>query len=264
MSVCPSCKAEGWSALAPCPSCGSVALVVPDLELDHDARPPPKPRPPAPRKKVEEERIDLAVDLDALRVERSADAHMPSAAAPIERSPARIEADDEIEARSLADYGDAPKNVLRAPLYAYRVLKRQAELKKALVVRREEASLARALAEDAMVSLGERVRPLAASDPSCSATLSALKQAEELLRSRDHSLAREQDAHNERLASMDARAAKLDQELLAAKAEERKGAADHADAVATLQRAEAKLKRAEIELRALRGAQGGSAKRTRA
>jgi hypothetical protein len=268
MSVCPSCKAEGWSLGAPCPTCGAVAVAVPDLipDLELAPRHPPKPRAATAKGKADEERIDLAVDLDALRDASGRaspiDVPLPNSPAPIERSPARVEADDALEARSLADYGDAPKNIFYAPLYAYRVLKRQADLKKALIGRREEANVALAAAEDAMVSLGERVRPRAASDPACSAILSALKQAEELVRSRDHSLAREQDAHNERLASMDARAVKLEQELLAAKAEERKTAAEHADAVATLQRAEAKLKRAEIELRALQAAQSG--KRTRA
>lgn len=249
-----------------------VSTALPELELDIPKPPPPKPK--APPKKQEEARIELAVDMNAMRTShppsgtpprplggqdtqgyfplRAAHAPARSMGMPMGQSsgsPTMMASDEEVEARTLAGYGDAPKTAFTAPFYAYKVYTRQKELRKALIGRREEAALSAQRAEDAMVTLGERVRPLAAQDPQSSRTLDELKRAEELMRSRDHSLAREHDAHTERLKSIDQRIASVEGELVAAQAAERKIAADLVDAQASLQRAETRSKRAEIEIR---------------
>ena len=68
-------------------------------------------------------------------------------------------ADLETDALALADYGDPPGSPVLTPLYAWRVFKRQRELKAALAVRMAEAEHARTTLDDALVALAERARP---------------------------------------------------------------------------------------------------------
>lgn len=287
MSVCPACGAEGVTEGEACPKCWHVAgYSGPDLALDVPAPPAPKPKAPPPKKKVEEDRIDFAVDMASIRPQVSVPPpvservpKVPSLAAPPSSSadavpvlaaanaPARPNAaaaplaiDRSLEASTLANYGDAPSNIVLAPLYAYRVYKRRAELRAVLAGRREEAAQASRALEDAMCALGERVRPLAANDPQAARSLQLLKDAEDLLRTRDATLAREQDAHRERLRANEARIAGIEAELVAAKSEERAASQVLADAQAAVQRAEAKLKRADIELRNIAAAQAAARK----
>ncbi len=153
------------------------------------------------------------------------------------------------DAKLLADYGDPPRHWLLSPLYAWRVLRRQRELKKVLVGRREETKRAHHEVEDALVAFAERVRPIAEHHPEFAQALEELRGAEDLLRSRDRVLASEQDAQTARLASVDGRLAKLEAEVAHAQAEERAIAAELVSAQAALARGDAKLKRAESELR---------------
>jgi chromosome segregation ATPase len=162
-----------------------------------------------------------------------------------------LENDEELAARTLANFGDPPKGAIMTPLYAYRVYKRRKEIAEALRGRREESSLAAGKVEDALVALGERARATAAADENAKGTLEALERAEKLLRSRDQSLAREHDQHKERIASIDQRLAGVETELAQAQGAERAVSADLADAQTQLQRAEARLKQAEGELKAL-------------
>ena len=247
---------------------------LPELELD---LPVAAPRPIAPKKKAEELKpLELAVDLtEKHHSSPPAAGSRFSAPAPPFGSPSQapggvapmlnvrgqtqgmairggvsFEGEEFLsEAHTLADYGAPPKHWFMAPLYAYRVFTRQQELKRALVGRREEAAQAATTAEDALIACAERVRPRAAGVPQYKRSIDELALAEELLRSRDGALAKEQDAHAERLASIDARISKLEAEHAAAQGEERRIAGELAGAEAALQRAEAKLKRAEIELR---------------
>lgn len=263
MSVCPSCMAEGWAPGSRCPSCGATPIVVPDLDIPEP--PPPKRRDSARKNAVPEfEPLELATEVPDLP--RAAPVRAPPAraaapamkAAPVpdallaytpSEPPAEAPPDVEFEAKTLADYGDPPKEWYRRPQYAYRVWKRQAELKKALVARREEAALAKTAADDALVACGERVRPRAAKHAQYGSELEVIQKQEAVLRSRDHSLAKEQDVHAERIASVEARISRLEAEVASAKAEERTIAAELSEIEMTIQRAEAKIKRAEIELR---------------
>ncbi len=153
------------------------------------------------------------------------------------------------DARLLADYGEPPRHWFQAPLYAWRVLRRQRELRAALVKRREEAARTTTEAEDALVAFAERAGPTAEQHAAYAAPLKELKRAEEILRSRDKVLASEQDAQNARLSQVDVRLSKLEGELAQARTEERTVAAEVAAAQAALARQEAKLKKAESELR---------------
>ncbi len=174
--------------------------------------------------------------------------------------PTPLENDDELAARTLANYGAPPAGALLAPLYAYKVYKRRKELAVALRGRREELELAALKLDDGLVALGERARATAAGDEKAKTTLEALATAEKLLRSRDQSLAREHDQHKERIASLDQRLAGVESELGQAQGGERAVSAELADAQTQLQRAEARLKQAESEIKAItsreRGAKG--------
>jgi hypothetical protein len=154
------------------------------------------------------------------------------------------------DARVLADFGEAPRSLLLAPLYAWRVLKRQRELKTAHAARKAEAAHAASALEDALVAFAARVRGAAEKQPAYAAALEELRKAEAVLRSRDKVLAAEQDAQKARLAQVDERLAKLEEELTAAHTDERVTAQELSSAQGALAREEAKAKRAEVELRA--------------
>jgi chromosome segregation ATPase len=168
--------------------------------------------------------------------------------------------DVESDARVLADFGEPPRSWLTAPLYAWRVLRRQRELKTALAGRRTEAEHAAAELEGALVAFAERVRPAAEKLAAYQPALAELVRAEENLRSRDQVLAAEQDARKARLGQVDARLAKLEGELAQAHEGERLAAQELAAAQGALAREEAHLRRAEVELRAAQTAKDGAAR----
>ena len=157
--------------------------------------------------------------------------------------------DLETDAMALAEYGDAPGSWVTSPLYAWRVLKRQREVKAALAVRTAEAEHAQAALDDALVAFAERARPVAEKHKSYLVPFDDLGRAEELLRSRDKVLAAEQDAQRARLAQVDSRLTKAESELAQAQGHERAVATELAGAQGALAREEAKIKRAEVELR---------------
>ncbi|HEY8040043.1 MAG TPA: hypothetical protein VIF15_09635 [Polyangiaceae bacterium] len=297
MASCASCGTPGIAPDRACPRCGaepagtgaSPGPPTPELELDLRARPPPKP--PKPRKSVEEDApLELAVDPRALVQERALEArHGPAAPANVQaaasaqvvrgaapggygrsatyhRGPvghpppgAPAVGDLEFDARVLADYGEPPRSWILAPLYAWRVLRRQRELKAVLAGRRAEAAHAAGELEDALVAFAERVRPAAEKQPGYATVLEELSRAEDLLRSRDRVLAAEQDAQTARLAQVDARLAKMEGELAQAQSDERTLAGELSSAQGALGREEAKLKRAEIELRSAQQREAGKA-----
>jgi hypothetical protein len=245
-----------------------------ELELDVRARPAPKP-PAPPRKAAEPLSLELAVDPRELVAERAAEAHAApvehalggaAMSAPVVRGAGRGAAqapmhDPELDlvadARVLAEYGEAPGSWVTAPLYAWRVLKRQRVLKAALVARKTEAEHAATVLDDALVAFAERVRPAADKLPAYSVALEDLARAEDVLRSRDKVLAAEQDAQKARLAQVDARLTALEAELSQAQIDERLAAEGLSSSQGALAREEAKLKRAESELAAARQREGG-------
>jgi hypothetical protein len=154
------------------------------------------------------------------------------------------------DARLLAEYGSPPGHWLLSPFYAWRVLRRQRELRRALVGRRDETMRTASETEDALVAFAERARSAAEKQPTYAVALEELHRAEDVLRSRDRVLASEQDAQNARISQVDARLSKLEEELVGAQTDERGTAGALAAAQAALAREEAKLKRAETELRA--------------
>jgi hypothetical protein len=267
MPSCPSCGAERVASAknARCPKCGAAsadaavsvdARTAPAVDFELDAPKRPVARPAAPRKVVDDVKLELAVEPRSVAAERESNAItvvLPSQAMSV-RGHARGEVvpsvgDVAFDARLLADYGEAPSQWLLSPLYAWRVLKRRRELRKGLAGRREEAKRAAVEVEDALVAFAERTRPAAEKHSEFARSIEELRGAEDVLRSRDRVLASEQDAQTARLVAVDARLAKLEAELAHAQAEERTSAGQLASAQAALARGESKLKRAESELR---------------
>jgi len=169
---------------------------------------------------------------------------------------------DPFEARALADLGPAPEAIWLAPVYAFRVTKRRAELRQALAAKRAEAARDGARAEDALAAFAERVRPIA--EKTGWRGFANVAAAEGDLRGRDSGLATEMDGHKTELAQMNARLAKVEDAYAHAKAEERTVEDHLAAADETRARAEAKVKRIDIELRNATAGTGGDAANTQA
>ena len=221
---------------------------LPELELDIRPVPAPRAKPKPPRDP--DGPLELAVDARALVEERSLRTS-PAALFPGLATPAVL-AELSADARLLAEYGPTPSHLMFAPFYAYRVLRRWRELKKALGGRREEATRAVEEVEDALVALAERARGTAEGAAEYSQALAELREAEEILRSRDRVLSVEQDAQNARRSQVETRISNLEAELAQARASERAVAAELVETQGALARAEARLKRAESEVRAVR------------
>ncbi len=214
----------------------------PSLELDTTQGGPSIPAPP--------------------RSGTSMPAPFPSASAPVSmRAPAEGRPShssvtdgvtaDPFEAKVLADYGPPPDAFWQTPMYAYRVVKRRGELRRALAEVKLDAERSLKLVEDALVALGERARSMTKDGASTSAApmLERVQQAEELLRSRDTALAGTMDAHRSTLAEIETRLGIAEADLARAKDAEARAQAAFETADADMARADAKLKRIDIEIR---------------
>ncbi len=162
--------------------------------------------------------------------------------------PAKAEV-DRYEARALADYGEPPSAWWKAPLYAYRVLRRRPELKKIADQKRREAERAEGAAEDALLAFASLVRSDAEKLGAYGGAFESVRATERVLGDRDAVLASETEAHKHRQAEHDTKLAGLEAELSQIQAEERLIAGALAEADTLLKRAEARAKRLEIEMR---------------
>ncbi len=185
----------------------------------------------------------------------------PMPAAVHERHPS-VAPVESFEAKMLANFGDAPKHFWQAPLYAWRVRQRLADLRDALKERRQQAERASKAIDQSLIALGQRARGTAERNPQFGRTLDLLRIHEQTLRQKDSALMGEMDTHNRKLAQIDQKIAELQTVATQMQAEERRIADELAMAQATVQRAEAKLKRLDIDLRSAFGAndprRGGS------
>jgi len=258
MASCSTCGAERPATTGPCPACGALLSQAPEFELSV----PPRsgravPRPQREPKGGEALSIDLAFDPRA-SLSSDPSAGPQSIVRPVATVESVAPADAFAEARLLADYGEAPKHWLLSPFYAWRVMRRHREVKRALVLRTAEAARASAEVEDALTVLAERIRSTAEQHPAYAEALEELRRAEQVLSSRDRVLAAENEAETARLASVDVRLTKLESELAQAQAVERAAAAELVASQEALARAEAHLKRTDSELRTVQREGGGA------
>lgn len=190
--------------------------------------------PPAARRATTEARAETALPLPGGR--------RPTAH---EQSPI-----DALELARLAGYDEPPKSAHLTPLYAYRVFKRQREIKRVLVGLVAERRRAEAQRDHALADLGSAVRPDAERSEPFQRLVAPLIELE-----------RVQSQHGQAMsmvnAELAARASAIDDELLsiaeqlgAERARERDTQQRYDERQVCAHRAEAKLKRAQIEIRA--------------
>jgi hypothetical protein len=153
-------------------------------------------------------------------------------------------------ARRLGDYGDAPAEWWKTPMYAYRVKTRQAELRRVLSDRRAELQKAQDATDIALAILGERGRKYVAGNEAYAKLNATVAAAESALNDRDSALAAATDAHRKQLAEIDARIIDGEADVNGAKAEEKSYNDVFTRADEIRQRADVKVKRVDIELRA--------------
>ena len=165
---------------------------------------------------------------------------------------------DPYEVRALADYGDPPSAWWRAPLYAYRVLRRRPELKKTADQKKRELDRAQGAEEDALLAYAEVVRSKAEKLAAYAGAFEEVRAAEQLLGTRDAQLAAETDAHRHRQAELDAGIAELEAQLTQTQIEERTIAGELGEAEVLLKRADARVKRIDIEIRNATTQAGGA------
>jgi hypothetical protein len=165
----------------------------------------------------------------------------PPAAAPVEIDP--------FEVRALADYGPDPKGIVAAIPYAFRVLTRQRELKRALETVRQSLREAEAKRDERLIELGTLLKPIILSNPAYSSIASSIGSAEKVVSDREQALAETNSAFREKAMGIDAQIAQLDPSIAAARAkiEERTRAFEDADRLR--QKHEARRKRVEIDVR---------------
>ena len=181
----------------------------------------------------------------------------PAPAAPQPLAPPAKAAVDPALAHALSDYGEAPKEIWRTPLYAYRVLRRRPVLKKLVLQKKREADRATGAEEDALVAFAESIRTKAETLPLYGRVLDEVRGTERVLGERDAVLAAETDAHRHKQAEADARIAALEGEMSQIQMEERAIAGELNEAETLLKRADARVKRAEIEIRNALAQAGG-------
>jgi hypothetical protein len=204
-----------------------------------------------------DEKIDLDLKGPPL-IDTLAKAAAP-APAPKKEPPAKKPGEvDPYEARALADYGEAPAQWWKTPLYAYRVLRRRPELKKIAEQKRREAERARGAADDALVAFAGVVRSRAERLGAYAGAFESVRATEQVLGERDAVLATETAAHKQRQAEHDAKLAELEAQLSQIQIEERTVGGELTEAEALLRRAEARAKRVEIEIRTAMAEQAGA------
>lgn len=170
---------------------------------------------------------------------------------------ARAHADAEAEAlevRVLARYGPPPAKLWEAPIYAWRVLNRQRELRQEMAAVERDAEHADARVEDALVRFAERITELAAKLPGYGRYVERIRSLEQVLRARDTALARETDAHRAEIGKRDQKLVALEKELFATRESEGQVSRQFLEADGTRKRVEERIARLEVEIRSLNDA----------
>ncbi len=201
-----------------------------------------------------------ALDLDLGSPEADYEPHAPVAPEPEKPKPREaitrpgpaagegIEIDP-FEVRALADYGPDPKGIVAAVPYAFRVLRRQRDLKRALEGVRRNLRDAEAKRDERLIELGTLLKPIILGNAEYASIASSLGSAEKLVSEREQALAETNSAFRDKAKAIDEQIVQLDPTLAAARAtiDEKQRAFEDADRLR--QKHEARRKRVEIDVR---------------
>jgi hypothetical protein len=180
------------------------------LELEVDAKSAPPVSRPVPSGPVSARPVSVG---SAVPVDRGPISHAPKI--------------DALDIRLVAKFGPAPESIWEAPGYARRVRARVKELHQLVTPRIARKVRTKTELEDALVALAQRgvaatrLMTRAARAP-YQQTLERITQREAALRSVDSAAMGQMEAHNAEVEAIAKRIEEIQNEVLAAKAEERK------------------------------------------
>ncbi len=148
-----------------------------------------------------------------------------------------------------AGYGDAPKNALLAPFYAYRVLARRAPLKRAIALHHAGLTQAELLRDTQLMLLSTELRPALEANDAFQRLLEPIREVERVAGDRSNALSEADAGYREQMARFDAELSQLRGAETKAKAVSDEKTALARDTENLLRRAEAKYQRVQIEIR---------------
>ncbi len=156
---------------------------------------------------------------------------------------------DPAEVTLAAGYGEAPKNAVLTPLYAYRVLARRAPLKRLIALHQTELVQAELLRDTQLMQLSTELRPAIEANEAFRRLLGPIGDIERQAGDRSNALSEANAGYREQTARFDADLAQLRDDETKARA-----ISDEKSALANgtqnlLRRAEAKQQRVQIEIR---------------
>jgi hypothetical protein len=274
MSVCPWCKQPVAKAGEVCPACGNNPADHPSIQsagyatfdtfddfadgadpLSVESVQAPQ-RPPPSFGSLQDGDMPSGGDAAALSLDLSGSPAAPRAAPsdirPAVRSPLEqpeLPRIDPYEVAVFADYGQAPAQLWRLPAYAWRVMSRRRELRRALRSAQALAAAAERARDDRLVEVGEGARGGAAADPELSPLLAPIVEIEQLLREREQARAASNADFAQAVGGLDTNIAAETASAAALRTEAAAARADLDSKLQVLSRAQAAAKRAEIELR---------------
>ena len=158
---------------------------------------------------------------------------------------------DPVEVAILADYCDSPRAAQLTPAYAFRVFKRQRELKRQLLAVSTECERAQVELETTLADLSRAVRPEAERVQSLRRFFTPLLEIEQARSQHEQALSSFDAQLSAESAQIDLALGQIATEIGAARERERNAVRVHDERQACALRADAKRKRVQIEMRAV-------------
>lgn len=184
--------------------------------------------------------------LDQLHLVQSGRAAWPTGRA---LDPKRLEIDP-TEVRELANYGPSPATVRQTPGYAYRVFKRQRELKQELVAIGNEGARAESEREATLAKLAHQMRPVV-DQSRFRAQLTALRELEAAAEQQSQQWSRLRLEYDREQAALETQLAPLRSQIESELTREREALRANLACETACRRSAAEEPRVHIELRAL-------------
>jgi hypothetical protein len=212
------------------------------IELGGDAPEEPKRAAPTPEPRGEE------------RPTPSAGRAPPAASDPLEELTQQPPAVDEAEVRALAGYGAAPRSVLYAVPYAWKVWRRRPALRKLYAAQQQAYDGLRAQCRGRFCDMLEGLREAWGAEGEVIELLAGLGRAKALVEERSGMLDHTRQQHASQVGTVDQSLGELETERARLESERRTAQVSLEECTSQHARADAQLKRSDIELRALHDA----------